>query len=480
MKGFVRWVSVVAAAAALAVSCSKDKPSGSLSFNTPAVFAQAGEQVTVGFTASSNIAASSYSITAKPTGWDDPQVNVTARTITIQVPDTFGDNVAETGTVTLSGSPNGGAIVSASVFVGVVDEISLEGSANSYIANKPVTHYRFDAMRKSDGTSLATTSVKVVWQSATGLLQYVGLEAGKVSFYVGADDDGNIKEGNALIGAYDQSGALIWSWHVWVTDYDPDAAGSTVEYNGYTLMNRNLGSTDNANSTSAEILASYGLYYQWGRKEPFIGPGTYTASQGASATMYDGSGTRVVSETVVSGAETGTMAYATQHPLTFITVKDKDADWLHPSAATVVVTRWADTKTVNDPCPAGWRVAPAAAFDGLHIVDDLNAADAANLYYDKYGWTLSDGAESSLFIGAGYRVYLDGKISNIYDNLPVRSEAIDMQPWVGYYWTTGTTGTLSSSLYFWFNKSDVPGSGVRNGTSMGRANGMQVRCVKIK
>lgn len=481
MKGFVRWVSVVAAAAALAVSCSKDKPSGSLSFDSPAVFVQAGEQVTVGFTASSNIAASSYSVTAKPAGWDEPQVNAAARTITIQVPRTFGDGVAESGTVTLSGAPSGGAIVSASVFVGKVDEIRLEGPANSFIANQANTHYTFDAMRMGDGkTTLATASVHVVWQSASGLLQYVALEDGEVSFYVGTDDNGDRKEGNALIGAYDRSGTLIWSWHVWVTDYDPNGDDGTVEYNGYTLMTRNLGALKNANTTSEEILSSYGLYYQWGRKEPFIGPSTYTAGQGASAAMYDGKGTRVMMKTVESDGQTGTMAYATQHPLTYITVEGKDADWLYPSAATVVTTRWADTKTVNDPCPAGWRVAPAAAFDGLHIVEDLNAADAANLYYDKYGWTLSDGAHSSLFIGAGYRIYLDGKISNIYDNLPVRSEAIDMQPWVGYYWTSGTKGELSSSFYFWFNKSNVPGSGVRNNAPMGRANGMQVRCVKIK
>lgn len=44
--------------------------------------------------------------------------------------------------------------------------------------------------------------------------------------------------------------------------------------------------------------------------------------------------------------------------------------------------------------------------------------------------------------------------------------------------TEAASAGVASAFYFWFNKSDVPGSGVRNGEAMGRANGMPVRCVK--
>lgn len=348
-------------------------------------------------------------------------------------------------------------------------------------------------MHKGDGkTSLATASVDVVWQSKSGLIQYTELRDGKVSFYVGADsdDDEKIKEGNAVIGAYDAGGTLIWSWHIWATDYNPSAAnaGTTALFNGYMMMNRNLGALDNDNSTTEKILASYGLYYQWGRKDPFIGPSSYNAANGSSASMYNGGGSRVYMKTEVSSADAGTMDYVVRNPLTFIVgVSDSEYDWLWSAHSDDL---WSDTKTVNDPCPYGWRVAPSAAYDHLSIQNTPEAGDA-----DKFGWTLY-GPQSgpSLFIGAGRRIYRHiqeddtqggGSIQNFYPTpIPdkqVRSSALYNQPWVGYYWTTGTAaGTKSSALYFWFDKSNPANSSLENNTPQYRANGMQVRCVQVE
>ena len=39
---------------------------------------------------------------------------------------------------------------------------------------------------------------------------------------------------------------------------------------------------------------------------------------------------------------------------------------------------------------------------------------------------------------------------------------------------------MASAFCFWFKIDDAAQSGVRNGRPMGRANGMQVRCVKAK
>ena len=142
--------------------------------------------------------------------------------------------------------------------------------------------------------------------------------------------------------------------------------------------------------------------------------------------------------------------------------------------------RWGAVKSASDPCPYGWQVAPAAAFDALRIVEDIAAENAAELYAEAYGWTLSDGGAKGFFPGSGYRTYLDGKISNIYDNIPVRNVATDMQPWVGYYWTSESEGDLSQTFHFWFDKSAPDKSAIRNRTAMGRANAMPVRCVKIR
>lgn len=61
--------------------------------------------------------------------------------------------------------------------------------------------------------------------------------------------------GNAVIAAK-VNGENVWSYHIWVVDYDPE-----IKYwngrNGYIVMDRNLGSG-----------LGTGLFYQWGRKDP--------------------------------------------------------------------------------------------------------------------------------------------------------------------------------------------------------------------
>ena len=444
MKGFVRLMAVVVTAAVFVVACSKDKDSGKITLDSPAVFfAQAGGSATVGFTAQ-NI--KTLSATSKPTGWDEAVVDLAGAMISVKAPsseDIESGDAVKTGSFSFTGYTPGGTLVSATLFAGIVTtkDISAE-VANSYIVTEPETNYLIDATRKGDGSQLATSYVDVVWQTASGFVQYADFEDGKASFYIGADSDDatKIKQGNAVIGAYDADGELIWSWHIWATDYDPDAEGGTVDFNGYTLMNRNLGALANDNSTTDKILASYGLYYQWGRKDPFIGPNTYQGSEGSGASMYSGSGSRVYLKMSESSAETGTMDYAVKHPLAF---------------------------------PYGWRVAPSGAFDNLAIVGTPAVGDEA-----KYGWTLTDGNAESFFIGAGRRRYDNGKILNIYNPLPkVRSDAMEAQPWEGLYWTTAVSRTQAAALHFWFEKLDTS-AGIENSVPYARANGLQVRCVK--
>lgn len=480
MKGFVRLIAAVAAATALIVSCSKDKDSGAFTLDTPAVFLpEAGDMATVGFS-TRNI--KTISVTSKPTGWQDPVIDLAGGTITIYAPTQFGDDAVTSGSMVFSAATSGGTIVSGSLFVGVVPQVDLTGKvANSYLVQKKESRYLFDARRKGDGSSLATDHVGVIWQSKTGLVQYLQMDDDKVSFYIGADgdDDTKVSKGNALIGAYDANDELIWSWHIWATDYDPDADGGSVYFGSYHVMTRNLGALANSNATTDEILASYGLYYQWGRKDPFIGPSAYNAPKGDPATMYNAAGSRVYLKTEPSSAETGTMEYAVKNPLVYITgVAGSENDWLWSGHSDAL---WADTKTVNDPCPYGWRVAPARAFSGLAIMDTPAAGDE-----EKYGWTLYDPSNifSSLFMGAGRRRYDNGKIQNVYiprdEKMMMQTRADVAQPWEGLYWTTGTqSGVMSSALYFWFEKLNTS-AGIEHAAPYARANGMQVRCVKVE
>lgn len=489
MKELIRGIFALLAVMALAVSCGKDEDSARFAFDTPAVyFSERGAVQSVSFSSSE---IKSYSVTVKPTGWATPVIDADARTMKITAPAAGDEDAVESGTLTVTGITNGGKSLSASLFVSVAQTVDMGGRfANSYLVNRKQTNYLFDATHKGDGTPLETASVKVIWQTRSGLIQHLSLAqtllGTKVSFYIGTEDkEDRIMEGNAVIGAYDSDDNLLWSWHVWATDYDPDAAGGTVLFNGQEMMTRNLGALDNANGSATEILASYGLYYQWGRKDPFVGPSSYASGNGTSAAMYNGTGGRVEFRSVTAAAETGTEEYARQNPVTFLAgTADNGFDWLWNGRSDAL---WSERKTVNDPCPAGWKVAPASAFAGLRIADPLEGVDYG-AYADKFGWTLTDGTAQALFMGGGRRIYTHvkgddgGKFQNIYvnpdDERLVRNEAMYDQPWVGYYWTSDASGLQSSAFHFFFNKLHVARSRVEGVVPHYRANGMPVRCVR--
>ncbi len=126
------------------------------------------------------------------------------------------------------------------------------------------------------------------------------------------------KTGNALIGAYNDQGEIIWSWHVWsrLKENDPTTVNTKLYYTyewdengiygkdsgrprvaGYTIMNCNLGAMQDDISGSpsdiSTVLQTFGTIYQWGRKDPFppirVYPGSTNDSQAIKS--YDSSQT---------------------------------------------------------------------------------------------------------------------------------------------------------------------------------------------
>ena len=152
-------MAVVVTAAVFVVACSKDKDSGKITLDSPAVFfAQAGGSATVGFTAQ-NI--KTLSATSKPTGWDEAVVDLAGATISVKAPsaeDIESGDAVKTGSFSFTGYTPGGTLVSATLFAGIVTtkDISAE-VANSYIVTEPETNYLIDATRKGDGSQLAAS-----------------------------------------------------------------------------------------------------------------------------------------------------------------------------------------------------------------------------------------------------------------------------------------------------------------------------------
>ena len=141
---------------------------------------------------------------------------------------------------------------------------------------------------------------------------------GYVTFEVGT-----FNEGNLALAGYDAKGEIIWSWHIWFTD-EP----KMMKSNSFVVMDRNLGATFAPNKIKAtestvpteptgnDLQETYGLYYQWGRKDPFT-------VKGADVYEYrDGVYVPTKSFQTTAGANPVTSAFTTNSDKTYKTVEN--------------------------------------------------------------------------------------------------------------------------------------------------------------
>ena len=247
-------------------------------------------------------------------------------------------------------------------------------TANSYIVN-PVegednTFYSIYAKYKGNSTSALDEigsqikSVKVLWESdgTNGSIGHGDIITKTLwhNDYIYFDLNVSGKKGNALIGAYDSEGNIVWSWHIWVTD--TPAAHEYINYSSVhfgTYMDRNLGALT---ATPGEAGIA-GLLYQWGRKDPFLTSGdivSATPNTVASSVLSEDMQWMVIPSSQV----VGTVAFATKNPTTFITGVSPNYSWLH----TPDISLWGNDKTIYDPCPAGWKVAQSELGVNLGVV----------------------------------------------------------------------------------------------------------------
>ncbi len=131
--------------------------------------------------------------------------------------------------------------------------------------------------------------------------------------------------GSALV-AIKKGSTILWSFLVWVTTSEP----ASIDLPSGAKLQEPLGGQ---------------LYFQWGRKDPLRAGCSYVGNQGDNG-----------------------LTYSIQHPDQYINLGASTYDWFTNNTENPDDNLWGGSlgsKTVWDPCPAGWRVPSWSAFSGL-------------------------------------------------------------------------------------------------------------------
>lgn len=314
-----------------------------------------------------------------------------------------------------------------------------------------------------------TMTAELVWQDVNGLIPASGITL------TGTGKDASIKiqtdaskgSGNAVV-ALKIGGDIYWSWHVWVTPYEPNDPNNQ-DFNGWaTFMDRNLGAV----SSIIGDAGAAGFLYQWGRKDPFPTPGQWPSESNlptADQTEFDPRplwNAQGAKAEIVTGELNDEIAVNLTNSIRKPNMVIKSRDYTPPYDWYAVEKHKGDdrwdkdgNKTVFDPCPAGWRV-------------PTSGIGTASPWYDLliYSWLYGPfWYQAGYYPAAGYMSSLTGKMKNY--------------SLMGYYWSaTSYDNPADQFAYdggaynFHFLTKEV--GDILTNTRNFRGMGMSVRCVK--
>lgn len=253
-----------------------------------------------------------------------------------------------------------------------------------------------------------------------------------------------MRQSNALLAVKDADGNIMWSWHIWMTDYTWGDDLKVTNHEGFVndIMPVNIGWIDQQETfykersllmrvrqpetgeikeftvyqdKYTEIILGNGTTYQFGRKDPT--PGMYFCKAEESKTFEEvGEKTVYGGEFKINTSKAADIGHSISHP-------DEgffgDDNWFGTSSADYADNLWnvneaaisgdetccTVTKSVYDPSPVGYTVAPYDAFTGFVIrpteneekyiyywhgekLEDINTPyKSLNEYTEKLGWT---------------------------------------------------------------------------------------------
>lgn len=297
----------------------------------------------------------------------------------------------------------------------------------------------------------------LVWQDEENLVTNVALSADRHSLTFDVPQ-ASIRQGNAIVAVRDAAGTIMWSWHIWVTDYVPGLEPTVEEhydssktprdkvvtvreelkpeYYTFTYMGVPVGWCDEGTTTydarSVKVrftqegtghavvktftqawqevpAVGNAVLFQFGRKDPML-PG----DDGVDKACYsDGYAFKI------QKGQVSTIGTAIQNPHVFYAYH---GDW----CAQYYENSWnmnytlanhdrdyflAGMKTIYDPSPVGYLLPPPIC--GIFLYKEKDLSSGRVVYCDNYSEVAERGKAGTIFFpNIGNRNLDTGEIEN--------------------------------------------------------------------
>lgn len=422
-------------------------------------------------------------------------------------------------------------------------------NATAYASPNIVNHLKRNItspyIKENLGIDLSNVSVKLIWQDAKELVVTSSIiydpnlfgGNGGIKFRIGT-----IEEGNAVIALIDNKASedefvninrgdiygehgstkAIWSWHIWVTrfgsgDFEKDIRILNHEKKAFDVMPVNLGWCSGKKDIKyykrrkCEIKFKVGIneitrtieqyphfilprgdhpYYQWGRKDPFVGTNIpwgnkprWTHDGTEYGTWDDYNPPRLYNEPSAFSENKGRKYTedcldvlvknpdkwhnAPRWPKTYPVPEGTEPDFYSINKSPGDLWSIGGSKTVYDPCPAGYQVSDNTAFTGFTTHGgeakfpydwyDVLESNMISAYYEGSSinsqvlelYTDTRKVQSITFPVTGYRDY--DQRARVY-NYPTGNYLGE-----GFVWFNNAQGD-TNSYHFKFHRNDMSGN----------------------
>lgn len=178
-----------------------------------------------------------------------------------------------------------------------------------------------------------------------------------------------------------ESKAIIWSWHIWfgapkAQHYNFPNTRPSIPINNedWYMLDRNIG----AESAELGTTDSYGLYYQLGRKDPIANPDEW-------GNTYKNT-TKFGTDEAAWKSASYTYQQAYTHPMHLTTNTAEGSGWYKYAWTTSDQPATANSKTLFDPCPLGYKLPLTREWDNLKN-NEFEYADPASICSGVFGYS---------------------------------------------------------------------------------------------